>query len=64
MGLNMKEKQAATRECRPRYQKTTKKGKRVLLDEFTRLTGCHRKSAVRVLGCKPVRELTVYGYGG
>jgi transposase InsO family protein len=59
MGLNMKEKQAVTREYKPRYQKATKKEKRVLLDEFTRLTGYHRKSAVRLLGAKPVRELLV-----
>jgi hypothetical protein len=64
MGLSMKEKQAVTREYRPRYQKATKKEKRTLLDEFTRLTGYHRKSAVRVLRYKPVRELTVYGRGG
>jgi hypothetical protein len=35
-----------------------------LLDEFTRLTGYHRKSAERLLSVKPVRELTVYGDGG
>jgi hypothetical protein len=30
----------------------TEKGKQVLLDEFTRLTGCHRKSAVRFLAAQ------------
>ncbi|MDR0709958.1 MAG: DDE-type integrase/transposase/recombinase [Spirochaetaceae bacterium] len=56
----MKEKQAVTREYRPRYQKATKEEKRALLDEFTQLTGYHRKSAVRLLRDKPVRELLIY----
>jgi hypothetical protein len=57
MGLNMKEKQAVTREYKTRYQKATKKEKAAVLDEFTRLSGYHRKSAVRVLGEKAVREI-------
>ena len=60
MGLNMKEKKAVTREYKPRYQKASKKEKKTLLDEFTRLTGCHRKSAVRLLNAKPVKQLLVY----
>jgi hypothetical protein len=60
MGLNMKEKQAVTREYRPRYQKATRKTKAALLDEFTRLTGYHRKSAVRLLGAKPVKQVMRY----
>ncbi|MDR2633278.1 MAG: hypothetical protein LBC51_06600 [Treponema sp.] len=36
------------------------KEKRALFDELTRLTGRHRKSAVRILRSKPVRELMVY----
>jgi hypothetical protein len=68
MGLNMKEKQAVTavvnnREYRPRYQKATKKEKSALLGEFTKLTGYHRKSAVRLLSRKPVREVVVSGNG-
>jgi hypothetical protein len=43
----MKERQAVTREYKPRCQKAAKKDKRILLDEFTRLTGYHRKSAAR-----------------
>jgi len=57
MGLNMKEKKAVTGEYKPRYQKASKKEKKVLLDEFTRLTGYHRKSAVRLLGAKPVKQV-------
>jgi hypothetical protein len=59
MGLTMKEKQAVTREYKPRYQKATKKEKQTLPDEFTRLSGYHRKSAVRLLNRKPVREVLV-----
>ncbi|MCL2194136.1 MAG: hypothetical protein FWB78_12180, partial [Treponema sp.] len=47
-----KERQAVTKEYRPRYQKATRKEKKAVLDEFTRLTGYHRKSAVRLLGAK------------
>jgi hypothetical protein len=50
----MKEKQAVTREYKPRSQKATKKTKAALLDECIRLTGYHRKSAVRILNAKPV----------
>jgi len=60
MGLNMKEKKAVTREYIPRYQKATKKDKKVLLDEFIKLTGYHRKSAIRLLGTKPVKQVMVY----
>ena len=60
MGLNMKEKQAVTREYRPRYQKASKKEKKTLLDEFILLTGYHRKSAVRLLGAKPVKQVMIY----
>ena len=60
MGLNMKEKQAVTREYRPRYHKASKKEKKALLDEFTRLTGYHRKSAVRLLSARPVKQVLLY----
>ena len=57
MGLTMQERQAVTREYKPRYQKATKKSKQILLDEFVRLTAYHRKSAVRLLTAKPVSAL-------
>ena len=60
MGLDMKEKKAVTREYQPRYQKASKKEKKAILDEFARLTGYHRKSAVRVLNTKPLKQLMVY----
>ena len=60
MGLNMKEKQAVTREYKGRYQTASKKEKKALLDEFTKLTGYHRKSAVRVLCAKPTKQVMLY----
>jgi hypothetical protein len=60
MGLNMQEKKAVTGEYKPRYQKATKKEKKAILDEFISLTGYHRKSAVRLLGAKRVKQVTVY----
>jgi hypothetical protein len=60
MGLNMKEKKAETREYIPRYQKARKKEKKSRLDEFTRLTGYHRKSAIRLLSSKPVNQVLLY----
>ena len=60
MGLTMKERQAVTGEYKPRYQKATKKSKQALLDEFTRLTGYHRKSAVRLLAAKPPTAALIY----
>jgi hypothetical protein len=59
MGLTMQQKQAVTREYQPRYQKATKKEKRTLPDEFTRLTGYHRKSAVRLLNARPARKVLI-----
>ena len=49
MGLQMKNKQAVTREYAPRYQKAGKKEKSNILDHFTTLTGYNRKYAIRVL---------------
>jgi hypothetical protein len=63
MGLNMKERQAVTREYKGRYQKAAKKEKQALLDEFTRLTGYHRKSAVRLLNVRPAKTVLVYTDG-
>ena len=60
MGLTMKEKKAVTREYLARYQKASKKVKKTILDEFTALTGYHRKSAVRLLGAKPAKQVIVY----
>ncbi|MDR2246070.1 MAG: hypothetical protein LBE17_05265, partial [Treponema sp.] len=56
-GVKHERKQAVTREYMPPYQEAAKKEKRGLLDEFTRQTGYHRKSAVRLLSEKPDREV-------
>lgn len=64
MGLKMSERKAVTREYRPRYQKAGKKEKTAILDEFTRLTGYHRKHACRILGRNTPYEFLVYTDGG
>ena len=63
MGLNMREKQAVTREYKPRYQRASKKEKKALPDEFAKLTGCHRKSAVRALCATPAKQVMLYTNG-
>ena len=63
MGLNMREKQAVTAECKPRYQKASEKDKKSIPDEFTGLAGCRRKSAARVLGAKPIKQVVIYKKG-
>jgi hypothetical protein len=54
----MKEKQAVTREYKPRYHKASKKEKKTLLDEFTKLTDCNRKSTRRKNGLPTGKENT------
>ena len=49
MGLTMKEKQALTRQIRPRYRKAGRKEKTAVLNEFIRTTGYNRKYALRIL---------------
>jgi hypothetical protein len=48
--------QASIREytevMRGRYQRSGKKEKGRILDEFTQVVGCHRKSAIRLLNGK------------
>jgi transposase InsO family protein len=60
MGLNMQEKKAVTEEYKPRYKKAAKKEKTALLDEFTRLIGCHRKTAIRLLRADQVKQVIAY----
>ena len=62
-GVNNARKKAVTREYQPHYQRASKKEKMVLLDEFTKLTGYHRKSAIRLLGAKPVKQVMIYMKG-
>jgi len=49
MGLTMKERKAVTKELTKRYRGATKKQKRIILDEFTALTGYNRAYASYLL---------------
>lgn len=51
MRLTMKERKKATAVVAGRYQRAMKKGKGVILDEFTQLTGYGRRYASYVLRC-------------
>jgi hypothetical protein len=62
-GLNYARETGGNEGISPRYQKTAKKEQKGLPDDFTRLTGYHRKSAVRLLNAKPVREVLAHGDG-
>ena len=55
--LTMGQKQAVTRQLQDRYQKSSKKEKIVMLNEFTQITGYNRSYAARVL-----RKKKVLGY--
>ncbi|MDR3356578.1 MAG: hypothetical protein LBO04_05245 [Spirochaetaceae bacterium] len=56
----MKEKQAVTTEYAFRHRKAGKKAKSALFYEFIRLTSYHRKSAVRLLNARTLRQVMVY----
>jgi hypothetical protein len=58
-GVKHERKKAVTKEYMLRYQKASKKEKKTLPDEFTKLTGYHRKSAVRLLIVRPVKQVMV-----
>jgi len=49
MGLRMNERRAVTREIARRYQKSSKKQRGKILDEFTALTGYNRTYASHIL---------------
>ncbi len=49
MGLTMKEKRTIVKEVAGRYQKVSKKGKGMILDEFIQVTGYNRAYASHVL---------------
>jgi len=48
---------------RKRYQVSSKEEKTRILDEFTELTGFHRKHAVRLLGSHPLNHEPKQGHG-
>jgi sigma54-dependent transcription regulator len=45
-----------TAAIRQRYQAADRVGKKMILDEFTQVTGYHRKHAIRVLTTQPASE--------
>jgi hypothetical protein len=45
-----------TAAIRQRYQVADRSGKKIILDEFTEVTGYHRKHAIRVLTTQHVSE--------
>lgn len=57
MGLTMKERKSVTKEIAQRYQKSGKKQKGLILDEFTALTGYNRDYASYLLSnhCRTVK---------
>ena len=57
--LDMRQRQAITKELKTRYNKTTKKEKAKILDEFTALTGYNRCYASCIL---KTRKEKVLGY--
>jgi len=57
--LDMKQKQAITKELKTRYNKAAKKEKVKILDEFTALTGYNRCYASCIL---KIRKEKVLGY--
>jgi hypothetical protein len=50
----MRQKKAVTRELKDRYQRSSKKEKTIMLDEFIRLTSYNRSYAARALRLKEV----------
>ena len=50
--LTMRQKKAITKELKDRYQRSSKKEKSFILDEFTRLTRYNRSYAARTLRIK------------
>jgi hypothetical protein len=45
-----------TAAIRQRYQAVDRPSKKMILDEFTQVTGYHRKPAIRVLTAQPACE--------
>jgi hypothetical protein len=45
-----------TEAVRQRYQVADRRGKRLILDEFTKVAGYHRKHAIRILTTQSTSE--------
>jgi hypothetical protein len=57
----MQERQTLTREAAVRYRARARQGKKHILDEFTQMTGCHRKYAIALLVHEGKRRLARAG---
>lgn len=57
MGKRAKKELIVT--VQPRYLKATKQEKKVILDEFCKVYGCHRKHAIRLLGRTSTKPATL-----
>ena len=62
--LDMRQKKAVTKELKKRYNKATKKGKGVILDEFCATTGYNRSYASWILKIKKDKVLGYIKSGG
>jgi len=58
--MSLKSKRELFEVVRPRYLKASKAEKQKILDEFTSVTGCHRKHAIRVLKNHPKGKTKTY----
>lgn len=55
--LDMRQKKAITKELRARYNKTTKRQKSIMLDEFCAVTGYNRSYTSWILKAKKERKI-------
>jgi len=60
----MRHKKAITKELKARYNKSTKKGKSIMLDEFIALTGYNRSYASWILKTKKEKVIGYMSTGG
>src|ERR1039457_6655630 len=54
--IRLSTRRELTAAIRQRYQAADRVGKKMILDEFTQVTGYHRKHAIRVLTTQPTSE--------
>ena len=54
--IKLSTRRELTTAIRQRYQSADRAGKKMILDEFTKVTGYHRKHAIRVLTTQATSE--------
>jgi hypothetical protein len=57
--IKLSTRREVTAAIRQRYQAANRAGKKLILDEFTKVTGYHRKHAIRALTTQPGASLGV-----